>query len=67
MVSRIKGIFKKKEQKDFGNPNGRPQIPLDADKIADFKRLGKSNREIAKLLGVSEATIRRRLKPNSEK
>ncbi|WP_341302908.1 AsnC family protein [Lysinibacillus sp. FSL H8-0500] len=31
-------------------------------KIITVKRQWKSNREIAKLLGVSEATIRRRLK-----
>lgn len=65
MVNRLRGIFRKKEQKSFGNPNGRPQIQLNTEKIIIFKRLGKSNRKIAKLFGVSEATIRRRL--NQEK
>lgn len=62
MVNRLRGIFRKKEEKGFGNPDGRPQIQLNIEKIIIFKRLGKSNREIAKLFGVSEATIRRRLK-----
>jgi DNA-binding CsgD family transcriptional regulator len=53
---------KKEEQWRGGNPNGRPKLTINELKLLHLKDAGKSNREIARLFGVSEATIRRRLK-----
>ena len=57
----IKRFFKK-QTTTFSNPNGRPKIKLDMKKVLLLKDVGKSNYEIAIIMGVSEATIRRRLK-----
>lgn len=53
---------KKNEEWRGGNPNGRPKVAINELKLLHLKDTGKSNREIARILGVSEATIRRRLK-----
>ena len=45
-----------------GNSNGRPKVAINELKLLQLKDAGKSNREIARILRVSEATIRRRLK-----
>lgn len=63
MLSRLSKIFKNKPEKKFlKNPNGRPKIELDKAQILLWKLAGKSNSEIARELGVSEGTIRNRLK-----
>lgn len=53
---------RKKETVVFGNSEGRPRKEVDLQELIRLKSSGKSNREIAKLMAVSEATIRRRLK-----
>lgn len=58
---------KKNEEWRGGNPNGRPKVPINELKLLHLKDAGKSNREIARIFGVSEATIRRRLKENESK
>lgn len=58
---------KKNEEWRGGNPNGRPKVPINELKLLHLKDAGKSNREIARILGVSEATIRRRLKETESK
>jgi len=40
----------------------KPKLNLDLDLIHQLKKEGVSNREIARRLGVSEGTIRNRLK-----
>ncbi|MFF2796383.1 helix-turn-helix domain-containing protein [Lysinibacillus xylanilyticus] len=61
---RIKFWKSKKENKEWrgGNSNGRPNVTINKSKLLHLKDAGKSNREIARILRVSEATIRRRLK-----
>lgn len=54
--------IKKKTNKPLENADGRPKIKLDKDQILLWKLAGKSNSEIARELGVSEGTIRNRLK-----
>ena len=44
------------------DPGGRPRAKLYYFEIDELKKSGKSNRQIAKLLNVSEKTIRNRLK-----
>lgn len=61
MIKIFKKFFKK-QATIFSNPNGRPKIKIDMKKVLLLKDVGKSNYEIAKIMGVSEATIRRRLK-----
>jgi len=60
----LKRFFKNKNDEKWqgGNPNGRPKLTINELKLLHLKDAGKSNREIARLLGVSEATIRRPLK-----
>ena len=53
------GLIKPKK---LANPEGRPPKDLDLDTIYDLKKKGVSNRQIAKQLGVSEGTIRTRIK-----
>ncbi len=64
----LKRFFKNNEKKDElwrgGNPHGRPKLTINELKLLHLKDAGKSNREIARIFGVSEATIRRRLKEN---
>ncbi len=64
MLSRLRRLFKNEpKKKPFKNSNGRPKIELDKDQILLWKYgAGKSNSEIARELGVSEGTIRNRLK-----
>lgn len=54
----------KKKNKGWlgGNSNGRPKVVINELQLLHLKDAGKSNREIARILRVSEATIRRRLK-----
>ncbi|MFJ6209174.1 winged helix-turn-helix transcriptional regulator [Lysinibacillus sp. NPDC092081] len=61
---RIQFWKSKKENKEWrgGNPNGRPKVAINESKLLHLKDTEKSNREIARILRVSEATIRRRLK-----
>lgn len=61
---RIQFWKSKKENKEWrgGNSNGRPKVAINELKLLHLKDAGKSNREIARILRVSEATIRRRLK-----
>ncbi|MEY9979518.1 helix-turn-helix domain-containing protein [Lysinibacillus sp. RC79] len=61
---RIQFWKSKKENKEWrgGNLNGRPKVAINEIKLLHLKDAGKSNREIARILRVSEATIRRRLK-----
>jgi len=60
----IKFWKSKKENKEWrgGNSNGWPKVTINKSKLLHLKDAGKSNREIARILRVSEATIRRRLK-----
>ena len=51
-----------KKRVTFENRDGRPRKQLDREQIQLFKQQGKSNREIAKLMGCSEGTIRNRLR-----
>lgn len=64
MLSRLRRIFENEpKRKLLENPNGRPKLELDKDQILLWKYgAGKSNSEIARELGVSEGTIRNRLK-----
>ena len=59
-----KFLRSKKKNKEWrgGNSNGRPKVAINELQLLHLKDAGKSNREIARILGVSEATIRRRLK-----
>lgn len=41
---------------------GQPKINIDINEIMKLKRENKSNREIERILKVSESTIRKRLK-----
>lgn len=43
------------------NPSGRPKKDISVTKIAEMKREGRSNRQIARELGCSESTIRKRI------
>lgn len=51
-----------KRKVTFSNPEGRPPKQINLEQIQLMKQQGKSNREIARILGCSEGTIRRRLK-----
>lgn len=62
MLKRFLKNKKNDEKWRGGNPNGRPKLTINELKLLHLKEGGKSNREIARILGVSEATIRRRLK-----
>ncbi|MDM5250987.1 MULTISPECIES: helix-turn-helix domain-containing protein [unclassified Lysinibacillus] len=62
MLKKFLRSKKKNEEWRGGNPNGRPKVAINELKLLHLKDTGKSNREIARILGVSEATIRRRLK-----
>ncbi|MFF2178435.1 helix-turn-helix domain-containing protein [Lysinibacillus sp. NPDC058147] len=59
-----KFLRSKKKNKEWrgGNSNGRPKVAINELQLLHLKDVGKSNREIAQILHVSEATIRRRLK-----
>lgn len=55
-------LFKKaKKPKIFKNDDGRPKLYVDSEQIMELKQQGKSNREIARIFGCSEGTIRNRL------
>lgn len=59
----MRRFFKKdKKPKTFSNNDGRPRLEFDFQKLADLKQQGKSNREIAKIFGCSEGTIRNRIR-----
>jgi len=58
-VLRRMGVIKKKP---LVNPNGRPKKDLDIYKILQMKCDGFSNCEIGRKIGVSEGTVRNRLK-----
>lgn len=62
MRSILQKFLGKEEKKPLINPNGRPKIELDLRIIKKMHEIGKSNRQIAKKMGVSEKTIRNRLK-----
>ena len=62
MKSILQKFLRKEEKKPLINPNGRPKIELNLIRIKKMHEIGKSNRQIAKKLGVSEKTIRNRLK-----
>jgi DNA-binding CsgD family transcriptional regulator len=51
-----------KSKVTFSNPEGRPAKKIDLEQIQMMKQQGKSNREVARILGCSEGTIRSRLK-----
>jgi len=59
-----KFLRSKKKNKEWrgGNSNGRPKVAVNELQLLHLKDAGKSNREIARILRVSETTIRRRLK-----
>jgi len=59
-----KFLKSKKKNKEWrgGNSNGRPKVAINELELLQLKDAGKSNREIARIFRVSEATIRRRLK-----
>ena len=67
MRSFSKRFFSKKKTAviSFGDSTGRPRKEVDLQILLHLKDVGKSNRETARMMGVSEATIRRRLKENS--
>lgn len=58
-VLRKMGVIKKRP---LVNPNGRPKKDLDIYNILQLKCDGLSNCEIARKIGVSEGTIRNRIK-----
>lgn len=66
MRSFSKRFFSKKQTAavSFGDSAGRPRKEVDLQILFHLKSIGKSNREIARMMRVSEATIRRRLKDN---
>lgn len=51
--------MEEKESKSF-NPNGRPKLDLDEDRIAELASKGASYAEIAEHLGCSRDTLERR-------
>lgn len=57
-------LFKKDKPKSvtFENNEGRPKLNFDIKRVHFFKQQGKSNREIAKIIGCSEGTVRNRLR-----
>lgn len=67
MRSFSKRFFSKKKTAavSFGDSTGRPRKKVDLQLLMHLKDVGKSNREVARMMGISEATIRRRLKDNS--
>lgn len=58
----IKRLFTKNNKIKPMQSNGRPRIDLSINKIIELKEQGVSVNKIAKILGVSEKTIRNRLK-----
>ena len=52
----------KKQPHEKHEKTGKPKLNLDLNLIRQLKSEGVSNREIARRLGVSEGTIRNRLK-----
>lgn len=58
----IKRLFIKNKKIKPMQSNGRPRIDLAINKIIELKEQGISVNKIAKILGVSEKTIRNRLK-----
>jgi transposase len=62
-VLRKIGVIKKRP---LVNPNGRPKKDLDIYKILQMKCDGLSNCEIGRKFGVSEGTIRNRLKKHED-
>lgn len=45
---------------------GRPPKPLDAAKVVEMARLGRSQVEIAQAMGVSQSTVSKRCGPAIE-
>lgn len=65
MIKCIKKLLKLQEsipKKALVNSNGRPKIEVDPSWLLLSKLAGNSNKELAKQIGCSERTIRRRLK-----
>lgn len=58
----MKRLFGKTKKTTFSNPDGRPRLELDLERLQELKIAGKSNRELAHIFGCSEATIRNRIK-----
>lgn len=58
----MRRLFGKTKKITFSNLEGRPCLDLSLDRLQAFKNVGKSNREIARIFGCSEATIRNRIK-----
>lgn len=62
-------IEKKRPQKDVFKPlkaTKTRKVEIDINDIMELKKQGFSNVKIAKKFGVSEATIRRRIKENNQ-
>ncbi len=60
IAERVKGGLRK--AKANGKRLGRPKNEVDANKVIDYKRQGKSIREIAKEMGIHRSKVERTLK-----
>jgi DNA invertase Pin-like site-specific DNA recombinase len=60
IAERVKGGLRK--AKANGKKLGRPKSDVDVDKVIDYKRQGKSIREIAKEMGIHRSKVERTLK-----
>ncbi len=60
IAERVKGGLRK--AKANGKRLGRPKNDVDANKVIDYKRQGKSIREIAKEMGIHRSKVERTLK-----
>lgn len=61
----LKRLLKKQTKKTkypLVNPNGRPRLEIDKGWLLLGKHMGLSNKELARQIGCSDKTIRRRLK-----
>ena len=65
IVERVKGGLRKASAN--GKRLGRPESEVDTDKIFEYKKQGKSIREIAKEMGIHRSKVERTLKLSDSK
>jgi len=65
IAERVKGGLRK--AKASGKRLGRPESEVDTDKVKDYKKQGKSIREIAKEMGIHRSKVERTLKLSDSK
>ncbi len=65
IAERVKGGLRK--AKANGKKLGRPKSDVDANKVIDYKRQGKSIREIAKEMRIHRSKVERTLKLGDSK